>query len=764
MSELCPLPSGRITIIFTDIENSSRMTAALGDAVYRRAVGEPHGACLRAAIQENAGSEVKTIGDSFMIAFPEGGVDQALACVHSIQKRLAEKPITAKDSTGNTWEVRVRIGVHKADREPQLHREGNRWDYTGSDVNFANRVESLGAGGQVIVSDSAHKAGNHELYTWKEWPRRRIKSFDKPETVWELLWDGHSRGEPGVSWLPDSFMGERNRYISRPMVEAKVLSLFTSPRPDSQMPRLVTICGFGGMGKTRLAVACAIQAVGLVDGVFFARLEGSLPSPESVAEEIRKALGWDDGTGQPHMILRAMRERNCLLVLDNYEKVESQEVREFIRQLVIETRHLRLLVTGREAVKLHDVEHLVDLDDPSNQMTAEECAELFVERARQKRGQGWKPNQRDAGVIGRIVELAGHIPLAIELAAAWTKHQTLEEIASGLAATPLGSAMADPPDHGRAPGADRHSSLTRCLDWSYDLLEPECQEAFARLGIFTASFNAQTASKVCDLPAAQDMLYRLQDASLAQRVELAGYTRYRMNRFTASYSAGKLVKLPIVNTIRASFVAHYRALIDTVYGSDDAGIAAQEADWENVHPLGADRRFEDLGVIFILSRCHADFWTLRGLWLSKVLADRSNLAPARLALETAAVARERREVEETYVAFLQEILNRVQEGKTLDGVPTACRLEWARKAAFTWERARKRLCLEYFFKWQQFPFQWPVLLDEPAALTQVREALRVLEPSEDDASKTRAREFSTNWVRREEWVAELEAITAWMNS
>src|SRR5436309_14368962 len=59
-----PLPSGRIIIVFTDIENSSRMTAALGDAVYRRAVGEPHGACLRAAIQECGGAEVKTIGDS----------------------------------------------------------------------------------------------------------------------------------------------------------------------------------------------------------------------------------------------------------------------------------------------------------------------------------------------------------------------------------------------------------------------------------------------------------------------------------------------------------------------------------------------------------------------------------------------------------------------------------------------------------------------------------------------------------------------------
>ncbi|MBI4639578.1 MAG: adenylate/guanylate cyclase domain-containing protein [Candidatus Tectomicrobia bacterium] len=106
-------PEGKITLIFTDIEDSSRMTNALGDEVYRESMNKPHHERIRAVVDAHHGFEVKTIGDSFMIAFQHA--DDALACAVAIQKSLDNPSITATDRTGKVWTVKVRIGIHTSE-------------------------------------------------------------------------------------------------------------------------------------------------------------------------------------------------------------------------------------------------------------------------------------------------------------------------------------------------------------------------------------------------------------------------------------------------------------------------------------------------------------------------------------------------------------------------------------------------------------------------------------------------------------------------
>jgi len=467
-------PEGKITLIFTDIEDSSRMTNALGDEIYRESMSKPHHERIRAAIDAHNSFEVKTIGDSFMIAFQRA--DDALACAVTIQKSLDNPSITATDRTGKVWTVKVRIGIHTSERE-LLPDE--KKDYTGADVNFAARVESLGAGGQIIASDSAYSAaGSRERYQWQEWSDRRIKSFDQPETVWELLWDGQSRGEPGSRWLPGWYMGERNRYIPRAMLQNDILNHFGKLQPDGSTPRLVTIHGFGGMGKTRLAIACAVQAVGAFkDGVFFVSLDDKPKSKEAVAEAIGVALDIRGEAALSDNLLTALCDKELLMVLDNYESVDSDDVANYLVDLLTQTRAVRLLVTGREAVRL-DIEQRIPIEG----MTDEEAEQLFIARTRLlRKGQGWQPAPDERGHLKRILELTECIPLAIELAAAWTDKRSLKEIADSIAATPLTS---EPPRFRRTDRADRHRSLIRCLDWSFNLLENWAQDGFARLGIF----------------------------------------------------------------------------------------------------------------------------------------------------------------------------------------------------------------------------------------------------------------------------------------
>ena len=270
---------------------------------------------------------------------------------------------------------------------------------------------------------------------WKAWPDRRIKSFDQPETVWELLWDGTSRGEPGARWLPSWFLGERNRYVPRPDVQDDVLRAFATRQSDGSTPRLVTLQGYGGMGKTRLAITCATQVAGRFEhGVFFVPLDATLRSQDALAAAIGSALGMAGEPISPSNLIIALRDKEILLLLDNYEAIDGDTVRLYLAERLSQTSRLHLLVTGREAVKLSDVEQLIDLDTG---MTEQEAVALFVARAQLKR-RSWQPTSSEVEVLQKILTLTECVPLAIELVAAWTDKRTLTEIAEGLEATSLG--------------------------------------------------------------------------------------------------------------------------------------------------------------------------------------------------------------------------------------------------------------------------------------------------------------------------------------
>jgi len=369
-------PSGRISLLFTDIEESTRMTRALGDETYRTMMRDPHCERVRQAIAAHGGFEIKTIGDAFVIAFEN--VDKALACAVAVQHKLAQPPISTKDDAGQEWTVRVRIGVHAAEQELTPQKEPEHWDYNGNDMNFAARVESLGRGGQILVSEAtAAGVGSRTKYAWQEWPGRRIKSFDRPETVCELLWDGQSRGEPGTRWVPAWFAGETNRYVARPVLQRAVLGAFgdstgssaalgetDAPSPRDETIRLITLHGPGGMGKTRLAVQCAVQAAAFFnDGVSFVSLEGIPATVDSVAERIGLEVGLSGEAARPEGLHRALADKEMLLVLDNYESVDSAEVAQFLGNLLTTTTQLRMIVTGREALKLDDLEQIVAIDE-----------------------------------------------------------------------------------------------------------------------------------------------------------------------------------------------------------------------------------------------------------------------------------------------------------------------------------------------------------------------------------------------------------------
>lgn len=627
------LPEGRVTIIFTGIERSSEMNAASKEGYWDELKAE-HDSRISDIVGEHRGYIVKTLGDHSMIVFQ--AVQDAVHCGIKILRTMKETPIQVIDSGGKPWKIAVSLGVHLTlehltpGPSPLCSA-----DYFGPDVNFAARIGALAGGGQLIVSDSTFQALRTNDYqivdtSWLAWPGRYVRSFTVPETVWEFVGDEPSRGEPGSRFVSAWFKGDRNHYIPRPELESEILAQF-GVNPNGTASRMVTLHGYGGTGKTRLAIACALRAVGAFsDGVFFVRLDEIVrgsdhPSTSiAVAEAIGKAMGLPQESRVPSELIDLFKrtDKDVLLLLDNYETVDSEEVRSFLATLLMSTTRLRFLVTGRENVKLSDVETEISIDCG---MSKTEAVELFLARVRLKSSyaQQWLPNSDERKTINRIVSLTEYLPLAIEISAAWAGRCTFNEIAEGIAATALGPHSQQPPRTGQVGGSGRHRSLTRSLDWSFALLDLGSREGLIQLGTFAGTFTLESVKGACNLPKARELLMRLEDSSLLHRIEIDSQSRYTMRRPTREYVVEKLSAASDVSLFfKGQFTQYFLTTAksmngQTVPGKDieDTLVALQWFEIELPNLLAAGRyafELEDWVNVLELSDTVHFFWDARG--------------------------------------------------------------------------------------------------------------------------------------------------------
>jgi class 3 adenylate cyclase len=163
------LPSGTVTLVFSDIEGSTKLLRRLGPA-YAPALDE-HRMLVRTAFAASGGVEVETRGDSFLFAF--GSAHAAVRAAVDAHRALAT----------HTWPeggvVRVRIGVHTG--EPQLTADG----YVGLDVHRAARIGDAGHGGQIVLSDATRALVGGE-FALRELGEYRLAGLERPERLYDL--------------------------------------------------------------------------------------------------------------------------------------------------------------------------------------------------------------------------------------------------------------------------------------------------------------------------------------------------------------------------------------------------------------------------------------------------------------------------------------------------------------------------------------------------------------------------------------------------
>jgi predicted ATPase/DNA-binding SARP family transcriptional activator len=308
--------------------------------------------------------------------------------------------------------------------------------------------------------------------------------------------------------------------------------------------RLITLTGVGGVGKTRLALEVAANAIADVpDGVVFADLS-SVGDPSLVGPHLAWALGQVDlaEADTANALTDRLKDKRVLLVLDNCEHV-GPAVGELAERLLRASPGLTIVATSREAIGVPgEVDYpvppmaLAPADASLEEIRASDAVMLFMDRAREVR-----PHLADdaetASTASRICNDLDGLPLAIELAAARAKALSLADIASRLSDRFRFLVS------WRRLSAARHRTLREAMDWSFDLLAIEDQEFLARLSVFAGTFTLPAAVQVCaagDEERAVAALERLVAASLVVADERDGEMRYRLLETVRQYAAERL--------------------------------------------------------------------------------------------------------------------------------------------------------------------------------------------------------------------------------
>jgi predicted ATPase/class 3 adenylate cyclase len=458
------LPTGTVTFLFTDIEGSTRLLHSLGPDAYADALAE-HRRVLREAFAAHCGAEVDTQGDAFFVAFPTA--DGGAAAAVEASDALADGPIA------------VRMGLHTG--APTVTAEG----YIGVDVHRGARIAALAHGGQIVLSPTT--ATLLDEVATRDLGLHRLKDFQEAVRLVQLgVGEFPPLRTPGSVELPTP----ATRFLGREHELFQAVSLYYE-----RDPRVLTILGPGGTGKTRFALEVTRLLADEADGgsVFIAL--APLRDAALVLPTIGDRLG--ASSGEAEAIAARVGDKRTHLLCDNLEHLLPDAARP-LAELTAAAPALRLLTTSREPLRIQGE---VELDLPP--LAEDESVTLFVERARAVR-----PDLEADAAVSELCARLDHLPLALELAAARTKLLAPEALLAR-----LGESL----DllKGTRDADERHTTLRATIAWSYDLLDEDERRLFRRLAVFRGGCTLESAEPVCD--ANLDVLASLLDKSLVRR-------------------------------------------------------------------------------------------------------------------------------------------------------------------------------------------------------------------------------------------------------
>ena len=565
------LPTGTITLLFTDIEGSTLLLQQVGEQ-YSRVLAECR-QVLRTAFQQSHGYEVDAQGDACFFAFTRA-TDAIFAAV-AAQRALAS----------HAWPegavVRVRVGLHTG--EPLRTADG----YVGLDVHQAARIMSAGHGGQVLLSQTTRHLVEHHLpdgVSLRDLGKYRLKDLQQKSHLFQLVVAGLPADFPLLKTLdtsPHNLPIQPTPLIGREREVTAVQQLLQ--RADV---RLLTLTGPGGSGKTRLGLHVAAElSDAFTDGIFFVNL-APIGDAELVVPTIAQTLGVKESATRSllEQLQAFLQEKQVLLMLDNCEQVVSAA--SILPDLLAHCPLLKLLVTSRAVLHLSaehefavpplslpDLKHLPDLET----LPQYEAVALFIARAQALKAD-FQVNNATAPAVAEICARLDGLPLAIELAAARIKLLSPPALLAR-----LGQRLAVLTSGGRDAPA-RQQTLRMTIDWSYQLLDADEQWLFQRLSIFVGGCTLPAIEAVCGTVDPQtpvawglDAAASLIDKSLLRQTEQeAAEPRFVMLETIREYGREVLASSGEEERMQQAHAAYFLALAEA---AERAWNSSQQVGW-----------------------------------------------------------------------------------------------------------------------------------------------------------------------------------------
>lgn len=576
-------PDGISCFVSIVIESISR-EVVLDPVAARAAIAEANALIRRCAL----GADVLRELD------PESG---ALLAFEHVSDALGATMLIAKEL--NTTRSFPKVGVSTLDCTTSNE------DYV---VDRLAALRSLAAPGQVLVDSATREIARRAADCGVELLPVGLRTVDERDEREPLFCIAHpdlSVAGAGSSEssefhnLPSSL----TEFVGRVAEIDLVLDRF-------YVSRAATICGPGGIGKTRLAIQVGYElAPRQPDGVWFVDLSG-ITDDHLVASTVLRALPWRTTEERPALerLVELLRKRQLTLVLDNAEDL-TKEVAKLVLRLSA-CPNVQFLITSRTPIGFQgeSVFRLGPLMLPTETgqgAVRSEAIELFLNRYRLLEPE-FEPEPKQAEAIAELTRLVDGLPLAIE-------------IASGLAATTsvdvlvrsLRRHLPKLAQTGKLAN-ERHRRLDDVLQWGCAQLSHRQLELFNRLSVFQGSFTTSDVAALCEIEGPDRSQLHLDLAQLVRlsllRVSSEGYSMLGPTRAIATERFFETEDVAAWKDRHASWVASLVSKDPSAEAYDriESHLPDLRAALRWVSSKPSDRRGFDL--------CYAlyDFWYLRG--------------------------------------------------------------------------------------------------------------------------------------------------------
>jgi predicted ATPase/class 3 adenylate cyclase len=534
------LPTGTVTLLFTDIEGSTRLweqhPEAMGIALER------HDALMRSSIEGTGGYVFKTVGDAFCAAF--ASAKEAVIAAGDAQREMHA------EAWPDEAVLLVRMALHTGECE---ERDG---DYFGPAVNRVSRLEATAHGGQVVVSRSTAELVRDRLpsgLSLVDLGSHHLKDMNRLEEVFQLTMEGVPSAFPPLRSVSESEIPSEVRnptnlteplssFVGRDVEIAEVVKLLHGNR-------LVTLTGSGGVGKTRLAIEIGRSLLSeSPDGVWLVEL-ATVGDPALVASEVLSDLGIGEQSGKDatETLVTVLSTQSRVIIIDNCEQVIGEcasiaaaVLRQCPKVTLISTSREPLRVGGEVIYRVPSLSLPPEQVDDRTDLTESGAVVLFVERATAQ-DPGFELTDNDAPLVASICRRLDGMPLALELATARLRSMSLTKLYDRLEhrfGLLTGGSRVDLP---------RQQTLQALVDWSFDLLTAPERALFRRTSVFVDGFDLEAAEGVCalgDIPDCDvaDLLASLVDKSLAVAEPHGDDVRYRLQETLRQYGLDRLAE------------------------------------------------------------------------------------------------------------------------------------------------------------------------------------------------------------------------------